>query len=125
MKKWYEERHAPAPGAYLCDAGEVGAGEVREFRFGGDTNFPFRMFIYNDGGELKAYRNACPHYDVPLNHEQGKVFTPDGKHFLCMTHHAIFEPGTGLCVQGPCKGEALDTIPLRQDGDRLLVGTAD
>jgi nitrite reductase/ring-hydroxylating ferredoxin subunit len=25
----------------------------------------------------------------------------------CATHGALFEPQTGLCIQGPCRGESL------------------
>lgn len=122
MSKWHEQRHAPAPGTYLCEAADINEGAVREFRFGGESPFAFRLFIYNDRGMYRAYRNSCPHYKVPLNHEPGKVFTPDEKYFLCMTHYAQFEKSSGLCVAGPCTGQSLETIPLQQEKEYLFVG---
>ena len=124
MKQWFEYKHAPAAGSFLCDKGAIKVGDAKEFRFGGDSPFSFRMFIYNDNGEYRAYRNSCPHFDVPLNHIPGEVFTPDGKYFLCMTHHAQFDKISGRCVAGPCEGESLETIPLKQDGERLLIADA-
>jgi nitrite reductase/ring-hydroxylating ferredoxin subunit len=122
MNKWQEQRHASASGTLLCKTLDIGAGQVKEFRFGGDSPFAFRLFIYNDQGKYIAYRNACPHYDVPLNHIPGKIFTSDNQFFLCMTHYARFDKGSGLCIDGPCVGDSLEKIPLRQDADSLLIG---
>lgn len=121
LKKWHEQRYAPAPGTFLCETGDIGDKQAREFRFG-ESPWDFRMFIYNDDGQFRAFRNSCPHYDVPLNHEPDRLFTLDGNYFLCMTHHATFDKHDGHCVQGPCEGESLETIPLSREGDRLLVG---
>ena len=122
MKAWFEQRHAPAPGTYLCQSGGIEECQVKEFRFGGDSPFAFRLFIYNDAGEFRAFRNSCPHYDVPLNHIPGDVFTTDHRYFLCSTHFAKFEKDSGLCVEGPCSGTALEPIPLQRKGDDLLIG---
>lgn len=121
MNNWFEERHAPLPGTYLCRTSEIEAKEVREFCFGENSPFSFRLFIYNDEGEFKAFRNSCPHYNVPLNYTPGDVFTSDKSLFLCMTHFAKFDVHNGLCVEGPCKGQSLDLIPLNQDGDQLYI----
>jgi len=125
MQAWYEQRFAPAPGSFLCHTSEIDPGRVKEFRFGGDSPFAFRLFIYNDQGEYRAFRNSCPHFGVPLNHEPGELFTPDGQYFLCMTHHATFDKHSGTCVAGPCEGQALEHIPLRHDEGRLLVADPD
>jgi nitrite reductase/ring-hydroxylating ferredoxin subunit len=122
MIMWHELRHAPKSGTLLCETSDIKAGEAKEFRFGGDSPFAFRLFIHNANGTFKAYRNACPHYDVPLNHTPGEVFTSDRQHFLCMTHYAKFETTHGRCVEGPCEGEFLEHIPLTQEGNLLFVG---
>ena len=124
MTAWFQQRFAPADGTFLCDANEIPHGQVLEFRFGGDSPFAFRMFIYNDQGNFRAFRNSCPHFDVPLNHLPEELFSPDGRFFVCMTHNAQFDKHSGLCVAGPCAGEALESIPLRRDGDHLLVGSS-
>jgi nitrite reductase/ring-hydroxylating ferredoxin subunit len=123
MRRWFEQRHAPQPGTYLCDATEVDSSQVREFRFGTDTHVPFRMFLYNDAGTLRAYMNACPHFNVPLNYLPGDIFTTDRRQFLCMTHYAKFNLHDGHCTEGPCEGDGLEVIPLRFDGGRVLVGS--
>ena len=122
MSQWFEQRHAPLPGTYLCLKTEIGNNRVKEFRFGGESPFAFRMFIYNDNGTFKAYQNSCPHYDVPLNHNPDDLFTSDAGYFQCMTHFAKFEKDSGLCISGPCEGQALESIPIELEGERLIIG---
>ncbi len=122
MKPWFEELNAPPPATYLCEASAIGVAEVKEFRFGADSPYAFRLFIYNDAGTLRAYRDACPHFNVPLNYVEGDVFTPDRSRFLCMTHYAKFALHDGSCTEGPCEGQGLRQIPLMRDGERVLVG---
>ncbi len=125
MNPWFEQRHAPPPGTYLCQKTEIDTNKVKEFRFGGASPFAFRMFIYNDDGVFRAYRNSCPHYDVPLNHNPDDLFSSDARYFQCMTHFAKFEKGSGACISGPCEGEALESIPIQQDGGNLLIERSD
>jgi nitrite reductase/ring-hydroxylating ferredoxin subunit len=46
----------------------------------------------------------------------------DGRYLMCYTHGALYEFGTGLCVEGPCKGEALYRLPVLVDRGEVLVG---
>ncbi|MDC1529006.1 Rieske 2Fe-2S domain-containing protein [Gammaproteobacteria bacterium] len=121
MTQWFKQRHAPLPGTYLCQKTDIETYKVKEFPFGGASPFAFRMFIYNDNGTFKAYRNSCPHYDVPLNHSADDLFTSDKQYFQCMTHFAKFEKDSGACISGPCEGKALESIPIQQDDEALLI----
>jgi nitrite reductase/ring-hydroxylating ferredoxin subunit len=41
----------------------------------------------------------------------------DGKQIICKTHGAVYEPLTGLCTEGPCRGASLFKIPFEvRDG---------
>ena len=53
-------------------------------------------------GELRAWRNHCPHAGSPLDWLPGQFFSEDGSSLLCHTHHALFEPLSGECLAGPC-----------------------
>ena len=47
------------------------------------------------------------------------------RYLVCSTHGAMFEPGTGYCVAGPCRGASLERVEVREsDGRVLLVGDA-
>ena len=122
MNEWHTLRFAPAPGTPLCAGDAIAEGATKEFRFGGNSPFAFRLFIYNDNGIFRAFRNNCPHFDVPLNYAPDEIFTPDHRYFRCMTHNARFDKSTGNCVDGPCMGQALEPIPLALDAGMLLVG---
>ena len=42
-----------------------------------------------------------------------------------MTHFAKFEKDSGLCISGPCEGETLESIPIQQDDEVLLIKSND
>jgi nitrite reductase/ring-hydroxylating ferredoxin subunit len=45
---------------------------------------------------------------------------------MCARHGAIFEPHTGRCVGGPCRGARLTPLTIREetDGSVWLVDAA-
>ncbi len=74
-------------------------------------------------GELRAWRNQCPHAGSPLDWVPGQFFSEDGQTLVCHTHHAVFEPLSGACLAGPCPrglyplavqiSDGLVAVPLR------------
>lgn len=68
------------------------------------------FLILADGGAPRGYLNLCPHRAQPVDVGDGKLFLPDGN-LECQAHGAVFDPATGVCVRGPCEGDAL--TPLR------------
>lgn len=80
--------------------------------------------LYRWQGEIRAFLNSCPHVGTPLDMVPGRVFTADGTQLICATHAALFEPGTGLCTAGPCRGRSLTAVPIRlADGQVWLEAT--
>ena len=110
---------------HVCAATEleVGAAVVVDLpRPGGRGPRRQAMVTRLPGGELRAYLNLCKHLPVPLNAYQGDVLVPDGTRFLCRTHGAEYRSEDGLCVEGPCTGEALDPIEVVvRDGALFVV----
>ena len=79
-------------------------------------------FLTRYQGRLVAYENRCRHLPLKLDFGTGKFFTEDSEHFICQTHNAIYEPLTGLCVQGPCVGDSLKPLQIEiVGGDVWLV----
>lgn len=64
-------------------------------------------FIFLWRGVLYAYRNLCPHWAVPMDH-QGSCFEPVGPRLMCYAHGARFDPTTGECISGPSRGRGLE-----------------
>lgn len=125
MKVWHQERHSPEPGTPLCRVVELADGEARIFVFGDRPKTRFRMFLHKDGGEIRAYMNACPHFNVPLNMDSTQLFTSDYRQFMCSIHYAKFNIEDGVCTEGPCEGLALERIPLEVVDGELRVGQPD
>mgnify|MGYP001193088653 CR=1 FL=1 len=83
------------------------------------------VLLYRWEGEIRAFRNVCPHVGTPLDLVPGRVFTTDGRHLICATHGALFDPATGLCTAGPCRGRSLKAVPIRRAGGQVWLETTD
>ncbi len=72
-------------------------------------------------GGATAFENRCPHVPIPLDRTGEPLLTGDGR-LACRQHGAIFEPESGRCVDGPCRGDALRPIAIqRRHGDWVLL----
>lgn len=98
----------------LCDARALEEGRAQGFLPDVDGNDC--LFIIRHQGALYAWRNACPHMaGAPMAWKRHAYLSPDGQHIMCYAHGARFEPDTGLCVQGPCRGQYLKRVNLEID----------
>jgi nitrite reductase/ring-hydroxylating ferredoxin subunit len=84
---------------------------------------PWSIFIVRWGRQVFAYENKCPHDGVNLDWERQQFFDPNGVRLMCGKHGALFELGTGFCVDGPCKGRSLNQVAVTViDGDICVTG---
>jgi nitrite reductase/ring-hydroxylating ferredoxin subunit len=101
---------------------EIGEGQTVTFTFERDGK-PVQGFLARYQGELLAYENECRHVPLTLDYGDSQFFTKDGKHFVCQTHGALYEPATGRCVQGPCPGAMLKALAIEvRNGKVFLLG---
>jgi len=107
-------------GEWRCSAASVPAGGSAIFwiRSGSRT---VSGFLVNHDGEYHAYVNCCPHTGTPLDAWPNEFFSEDGRYLICSTHGAVFAPGSGVCVEGPCPGARLERLRLEREGDTLIV----
>lgn len=96
------------PGEALPEGGK--GVRFRLNRLGGEE----RGFAVRYDGEVRAYVNECPHAFTQLDWNPGEFFDEAGLYLVCATHGAMFEPHTGLCVVGPCRGAALAKLSVRE-----------
>ena len=91
-----------------------------------DESRPFPIVIVRtDANDYFGYVNTCPHEGTWLNFGTGEFFSRDRAFLRCGRHGATFEIDTGLCVDGPCRGESLEPIALAViDGEVCLCGVA-
>jgi nitrite reductase/ring-hydroxylating ferredoxin subunit len=115
------ERESREGGRVVARVGEMAPGSVKKFRLI-CRKYRIDAFLINYRGDFHAYVNRCRHMTTPLDFVRYQFFTDDGRHLICMTHGALYDPQSGLCVDGPCKGQALYALPVRIEGDEVLVG---
>lgn len=78
-------------------------------------------FAVKHDRNIYAYINRCPHNSSRLDWVPGEVFDESGRHLICATHGAIFEPGTGKCVNGPCVGQSLLSLSVKVEHQNIYV----
>jgi nitrite reductase/ring-hydroxylating ferredoxin subunit len=83
----------------------------------------FSIFVVRWGTRVFGYINQCPHNSVNLDWERNQFLDPSGLRLMCGKHGALFEIGTGRCVDGPCQGERLEPVNVSVlDGDICISG---
>ena len=78
-------------------------------------------FAVRHCGAVRAYVNRCPHSGTELDWQPGEFFEETGLYLICSTHGALFEPGSGLCIAGPCRGESLEALAIRERGGQVVL----
>ncbi|MGK5078758.1 Rieske (2Fe-2S) protein [Janthinobacterium sp. HLX7-2] len=103
----------------LCMADEICEGQARGFdplATGRDV-----MFVVRKQGRLYAYRNACPHIDgAPMAWARHQYLNANGSRIVCSAHGAQFDIESGVCLLGPCLGQALEPITIERACDSEL-----
>lgn len=78
-------------------------------------------FVVRYNNRVHAYVNQCAHMPVELDWNEGEFFTVDKDFLICATHGAHYEPNTGHCVYGPCKGKQLQSLAVTEENDRIII----
>jgi nitrite reductase/ring-hydroxylating ferredoxin subunit len=98
----------------LADGGDGVRFEVRR---GGQVHAAFAIRF---DGRVHAYLNRCAHVSVELDWQPGRFFDADGIVLICSTHGALYDPSTGACLGGPCRGGGLEPVAVAE-ADGLVV----
>jgi len=112
---------------WVCHEDDLQPGQVRTKQLGHDAQgLPIlALLVRDERGAIVAYRNLCRHLPVPLDGGTGEFLSEDGAYLVCGTHGATYRLRDGHCIEGPCKGLALERLKVRSvDGD-LYVCSAE
>lgn len=78
---------------------------------------PEPAFVVRYHGVARAYLNRCVHVPMELDWNAGKFFDLSKTLLICSTHGAMYDPASGACAGGPCRGGRLESIPVvERDG---------
>lgn len=93
---------------------EIPDGEARGYDPAGtgrDT-----LFVVRAGTRLHGWRDRCPHEGAtPLPYRRHQYLNAARTRIVCFAHGALFDISTGVCLRGPCLGQALTPVPLSID----------
>ena len=115
--EWRSLPRAPEPGCHVCsirDLPEMGT-------LGVDMQ-GFPLLVVRTERGLYGYYNACPHQYLPLDWRSKDILSADASRLLCSNHSAGFDVHTGEGVSGHAEGCNLTPIPIKLEGDSLLIG---
>jgi|TARA_R110000868_G_scaffold149921_1_gene372726 nitrite reductase/ring-hydroxylating ferredoxin subunit len=80
------------------------------------------LFVVRRAGQLYGWRNACPHINgAPMAWRKDAYLDAAGRYIACHAHGALFEPDTGMCIQGPCVGQQLQPVDVSETPDGNIV----
>ena len=98
-------------GSQLCRVDEIPDGDTKGFTLG-EGDWPLRGLLVRTGERVRGFLNTCPHAGHRLGFHTDRFLTPDRTLILCRSHGALFDKQSGVCVAGPCVGEALRPVPV-------------
>lgn len=80
-----------------------------------------QLVAVRDRSGVHVYLNRCPHLGIRLQWSGHDFLDSEGMFIRCATHGALFEKDSGLCIQGPCRGEHLWKIECRIEDGTVIV----
>ena len=75
-----------------------------------------RAFAIRFEGRAQAYLNRCAHVAMEMDFQPNRFFDESGRWLICATHGAVYEPASGACRGGPCRGGLVRIALSEQDG---------
>lgn len=103
-----------APGSVLCASAALvdgGAGVRFTVLHRGRVE---PAFVIRHRQAVYAYLNRCAHKFVELDWEPGQFFDADRRTLICATHGARYDPASGACRDGPCRGAPLVSLAVEE-----------
>lgn len=109
-------RTAAAQKVYLCRSQEL---------VDGGLAVPFEVcyfsrscaaFAVRYAGQVHAYLNQCSHVPMEMDYQPNQFFDSTGHWLMCATHGAMYDPPTGRCRMGPCRGGLVAIEVTEADG---------
>ncbi len=103
----------------LCHVDDLAEGAAMGFGAapGGFTG----LFAVKKDGRIRVYVNSCPHIGLPLEMMPNRFLDSKKQTIICSAHGARFRIEDGLCITGPCMGEALEAVPMRIVDGQVVV----
>lgn len=99
--------------ADLADGGRAHVFDLLEY------GQPARGFVLRHGGQVVGYLNQCAHVPAEMDWKEGQFLDDSGQWIICSIHGAVYEPSSGYCVGGPCRGKRLKALQVDERGGQV------
>jgi len=84
------------------------------------------LIVRDHAGTARAYLNRCRHLPIPMDCGSRDFYDDTKTRLICVTHGATYRLDDGVCDWGPCKGDALEALPLvEREGVLYVVDAAE
>jgi nitrite reductase/ring-hydroxylating ferredoxin subunit len=104
----------------LCSLQDIPDGGAKALQVEVDGS-PMALVAVRRGEQAWVYRNVCPHFSVPLDFNPGEFCTYRQQILMCAHHSAMFRFEDGVCIDGPCAGARLESIPCREENGSIVL----
>jgi nitrite reductase/ring-hydroxylating ferredoxin subunit len=78
-------------------------------------------FVVRFNGKVYGFVNQCAHIPVELDWNEGDFFNLGQDALICSTHGAQYDPTSGYCFLGPCKGRSLKPLHIIERDSQVLL----
>lgn len=83
----------------------------------GTPDGPRPLMLFRVGDDVHAWLNICPHAGRNLDFAPGEFLLTARGELVCPHHGATFDLASGVCLEGPCRGESLQAVEVEvRDG---------
>lgn len=111
------------PDHILCDLADIASPGCKGPFTVSHDGVQVAAFLYRKGAKVWGWVDSCPHARAPLEMEPDRFLDLTGEYLVCSLHGAHFEPRTGACVLGPCRGRSLTAYPVHIRNGKVIGGS--
>jgi nitrite reductase/ring-hydroxylating ferredoxin subunit len=104
----------------LCDSASLENGGPGHCFKVLDGDYEQSAFAIRYQDQAHGYLNRCAHVAMTMDWKPGEFFEDDKRYIMCATHGAIYEPDSGQCVGGPCRGARLEKLDVLEESGQVF-----
>jgi nitrite reductase/ring-hydroxylating ferredoxin subunit len=98
----------------ICQQADLIENKARGFDLDGK-----KIIVIKRNQKIYAYMNQCPHLGINLEWETDQFMDFEDYFLQCSSHSALFQVEDGVCVSGPCIGQALMAVSTELKNDEI------
>jgi len=79
------------------------------------------IMLIKQNGSFRGFKNYCPHQGRRLDYAAGQFLLTGEGNIVCPAHGAEFDAKSGLCTNGPCLGQSLQSVPIEANEESVFT----